>query len=257
MAAVVYQSKLAISISIASSSNKEEWLNEAIASFDATCRTSAALQLDGKPVSVDVVLEQLEPGKKDHYRSGSMVADIPCPARSNPTIASPAEKFWISKLNNDWQVANSKPITTEPCTGYGAHTTRHRHVGNREPRPWSAGHLRERRIRALATNADGWTMFGRPDWGKFKLGYGHMDQSNSGTLTAAILCIRGLGKSGDLTMEDVDAGNGCGRMIAAVEKAKVHSGKRSAWLNEQMRTGGPEYLGRYRHQRTGGSRIQP
>ena len=240
-----HQSKLAISISIASSSNKEEWLNEAIASFNAASRTSAALQLDGKPVSVDVVLEQLEPGKKDHYRSGSMVADI-LPGKIKPTIASPAEKFWISKLNNDWQVANSKPITTEqaPATARTPLVIAMWESRAQALECWPSPkpQCTWERIRALATNADGWTMFGRPDWGKFKLGYGHMDQSNSGTLTAAILCMRGLGKSGDLTMEDVDAGNGCGRMIAAVEKAKVHSGKRSAWLLDRMRTGGPEYL---------------
>jgi Ca-activated chloride channel family protein len=54
--------------------------------------------------------------------------------------------------------------------------------------------------------------------------------------------MRGLGKSGGLTIEDVGPSNGCGQMIAAVERAKVHSGVRSAWLLDRMRKGGPEYL---------------
>ena len=56
------------------------------------------------------------------------------------------------------------------------------------------------------------------------------------------MCTLGVGKSGGLSMEDVQATNGCGQTIASFETAKVHSGTKSDWLLGQMLTGGPEYL---------------
>ena len=234
-----------IQITIASSSTKKEWLNRAIASFNAAAKTDAGLQVSGKPVFVEVILEELEPGKKDHYRSGSMVTDI-LSGKIKPTIASPAEESWIFKLNKEWQAVNSRPIATGQAPGLvrtplviAMWESRARALDCwPSPKPQCSWE----RIRALATDPDGWKMFGRPDWGKFKLGYGYAGESNSGTVTAAILCTRGLGKTKGLALADVAAGNGCGRMIAAVEKAKVHSGKKSSWLLDRMRTGGPEYL---------------
>jgi Ca-activated chloride channel family protein len=234
-----------IQISIASSSNKKQWLDQAVTTFNAASKNDAGLQVNGKPVFVEVVLEELEPGKKDHYRSGPMVADI-LSGKIKPTIASPAEESWIFKLNKEWQAANAKPIATGQAPGLlrsplviAMWESRARAL---ECWPSPKPQCTWERIRALATNPDGWKMFGRPDWGKFKLGYGYVGESNSGTLTAAILCMRGLGKTRGLTLGDVDAGNGCGRMIAAVEKAKVHSGKKSSWLLDRIRIGGPEYL---------------
>jgi Ca-activated chloride channel family protein len=232
-------------VSIASSSTKKEWLDQAVASFNGISKNDSSLQVNGKPIFVEVILEELEPGKKDHYRSGSMVTDI-LSGKIKPTIASPAEESWIFKLNKEWQAANSKPISTGQAPGLvrtplviAMWESRARALDCwPSPKPQCTWE----RIRALAANPDGWKMFGRPDWGKFKLGYGYVGESNSGTVTAAILCMRGLGKTRGLALGDVSTGNGCGQMIAGVEKAKVHSGKKSAWLLDRMRTGGPEYL---------------
>jgi Ca-activated chloride channel homolog len=234
-----------IPITIASSSTKKEWLDQAVASFNAASKNDTGLQVNGKPVFVQVILEEIEPGKKDHYRSGSMVSDI-LSGKIKPTIASPAEESWIFKLNKEWQAANSRAIATGQALGVARTplviATWESRARALDCWPAPKPQCTWERIRALAANPDGWKMFGRPDWGKFKLGYGYVGESNSGTVTAAILCMRGLGKIRGLAMADVGATNGCGRMIAAVEKAKVHSGKKSSWLLDRMRTGGPEYL---------------
>jgi Ca-activated chloride channel family protein len=234
-----------VKVSIASSSNKGEWLDQAIASFNAASQTEQALQLNGKPIVVEAILEQLDTSKKEHYRSGSMIDDI-LKGKIRPVIASPADEYWTLKLRKEWHAINSKEITTKAVRRVartplvvGMWESRARALECwPSPKPrcsWDS-------IRALATKPDGWKSYGRPDWGKFKIGYGYVGESNSGTLTAAILCMRGLGKSGGLTIQDVSPTNGCGQMIAAVEKAKVHSGVRSAWLLDRMRKGGPEYL---------------
>jgi Ca-activated chloride channel homolog len=56
------------------------------------------------------------------------------------------------------------------------------------------------------------------------------------------MCTLGSGKSGGLSMDDVEPTNGCGQTMSAFERAKVHSGTKSDWLLGQMLTGGPEYL---------------
>jgi Ca-activated chloride channel homolog len=230
----------AIQVSIASSSNKGEWIDQATASFNAASQKEAALQLNGKPVVVTAVLEG-----KEHYRSGTMVTDI-LSGKIMPVVASPAEDSWILKLNKEWQELNSKQLITKNIPGVARTPLVIAMWESRaralecwpSPKPRCSWET----IRALATSLEGWKSYGRPDWGKFKIGYGYVGESNSGTLTSAILCMRGLGKSSGLTIDDVSPSNGCGQMIAAVEKAKVHSGKRSAWLLDRMRTGGPEYL---------------
>lgn len=230
----------AVPISIASSSTKKAWMDDAVASFNSASRTDGSLQVNGKPVFVEVVLED-----KDHYRSGTMVTDI-LSGKIKPTVASPAEDSWILKLNKDWQAANGRPIITGQAPGLvrtplviAMWESRARALGGW---PESGPQATWERIRALAENPGGWAMFGRPDWGKFKLGYGYVGESNSGTLTAIILGMRGLKKESGLTLADVDANNEFGKMISAVEKAKFHSGKKSAWLLDRMRSGGPEYL---------------
>ena len=234
-----------VRVFVASSSNKGEWLDKAIDSFNAASPKNAAFQLDGRPVLVEAVLETLDSGEKEHYRSGTMVKDI-LDGKIKPVVATPADDFWIQKLNKEWEAINSKPIFTKNALGVARTPlviamweSRARALGcwpSPEPQcSWES-------LRALASNPDGWKMFGRPDWGQFDIGYGYVGESNSGTLTSAILCMRGLGKNGGLVLEEVTASNGCGQMIAAMERAKVHSGIRSAWLLERMRKGGPEYL---------------
>jgi Ca-activated chloride channel homolog len=229
-----------IQVSIASSSNKGEWIDQAIASFNTASQKEATLQLDGRPIVVDAVLEG-----KEHYRSGTMVTDI-LSGKIKPVIASPAEDSWILKLKKEWHALNSQELITKSVPGVARTPLVIAMWDSRaraldcwpSPKPLCSWET----VRALASSPDGWKRFGRPDWGKFKIGYGYVGESNSGTLTSAILCMRGLGKTSALSLNDVSATNGCGQMIADVEKAKVHSGRRSAWLLDRMRSGGPEYL---------------
>ena len=55
-------------------------------------------------------------------------------------------------------------------------------------------------------------------------------------------CMIGIGKTSDLTIDDVDATNGCGNAIAEIERAKVPSSQRSSWLLGFMCNRGSEYL---------------
>ncbi len=229
-----------VSISIASSSTKKEWLDQGISTFNDRSRSDGRLQVDGKPIEVEVILEE-----GNHYRSGTMITDI-LKDKIKPTIASPAEKSWLLKLNRDWRALYSNPITTVDAPGLvrtpfviAMWESRAKALGCW---PIAGPECTWERIRVLATSPDGWGIFGHPEWGRFKFGYGYVGASNSGTLTAIVMCMIGAGKTGGLIIEDVDAADGCGKTIAEVERAKVHSSQRSSWLLGFMCTRGPEYL---------------
>jgi Ca-activated chloride channel family protein len=234
-----------IKISIASSSTKKEWLEESIKLFNSASRSDGALQVNGKAVVVQVVQEEIEPGKFDHYRSGTMVSDV-ASGKIKPTIISPAEESWLDKLNLDWKSTHGTLAITEKP-----------HALVRTPLvvamwqsratalgcwPVATPACTWKSFSDVAVSATGWGVAGHPEWGKLKFGYGYVGESNSGTLTAVMLCMIGAGKIAGLSHEDVGERTACGEMIAGVERAKVHSGKKSDWLLGWMQTGGPEYL---------------
>ena len=63
-----------------------------------------------------------------------------------------------------------------------------------------------------------------------------------GTQTAVLLCMMGLQKYSELTVDDVQTTNECGRAIADLEKAIAHRGTSSPLILAAMAAGGPEFL---------------
>src|SRR3954463_2946486 len=61
-----------IKVSIASSSTKKEWLEDSVRRFNDAAKTEGSMQVDGKAVRVEILLEEIDQGKFDHYRSGTM-----------------------------------------------------------------------------------------------------------------------------------------------------------------------------------------
>ena len=234
-----------IRIGIASSSTKKTWMEQAKASFNDASKSDGRLQVNGKPVVVEFIQEEIEPGKFDHYRSGTMVADI-LSGKISPVVASPSEESWIADLNRSWKATRGREITTERAPALirvpvviALWESRGRAL---DCWPQAGPGCTWERIRDLAASADGWGKFGHPEWGRFKFGYGYVGESNSGTLTAILPCMVGANKTTGLTIDDVSSTNGCGQTIATVDQAKVHSGKKSGWLLGWMLNGGPEYL---------------
>lgn len=233
---------LSIKISIASAVTKKEWLEQAIRDFNIASVTDSSLQVDGKTIFVEAVLEEGE-----YWRSGSMVKDILF-SKITPTIASPSDDFWLAKLNQDWAEAhNGRPVASGPSPSVARTPVVIAMWKSRAQAmgvwPDAGPNATWDSIRALATNPDGWAMYGMKGWGAFKFGYGYVGESNSGTVTAVMLYMLGEGKFGDdLKLDDVQADRLGGKMLADVEKAKVHSGMKSQWLLDRMESGGPEYL---------------
>ena len=233
-----------ITISIASSNTKQDWLREAVEKFNTASMSETRLQLNGGPINV-VVLKEIIDGKPVDYRSGTMVSDT-IKGKIKPTILSPGEESWLEKFKKDWQITHGSsalrgdaPVLVRTPLAVAMWQSRAKALGCwPEANPectWG-------KIRALAEHPDGWKSLGRPEWGKFKFGYGYFGESNSGTLGIISMCMAGVKKTKGLALNDVDPKNGCGAFIAGIERGKVHSGKSDVWLLERMRHGGPEYL---------------
>jgi len=152
--------------------------------------------LKDKPIVVDHILETIEAGPPDHYRSGSMIRDILVvgDVSIEPTIASPADHSWIRKLNDDWRGSKAD----KRWSSKSGHDLSHLIITTGEAQGllrtplviaiWESEALRcwptagpectWQQLRALASSADGWGMFGHPEWGKLKYGYGFVGRSN-------------------------------------------------------------------------------
>ena len=234
----------AINVSIANASAKQEWLHQAVAAFNDASRREREWQAAGRPVSVQVLQEEID-GKKVDYRSGTMVSDT-IAGKIKPTVLSPGEESWIGQLRRQWRglhgadiAREDAPVVARTPQVLAMWQSRARALGC-WPAP-DAGCTWER-IRGLATHPGGWELLGRPEWRQLKIGYSYFGESNSGTLGVVAMCMVGAGKSQGLVMEDIDPSTGCGTFIRDIEVAKAHSGKKSDWLLERLVQGGPEYL---------------
>jgi Ca-activated chloride channel family protein len=230
-----------IHISIASATTKQVWMQQAVRDFNAASLSDKALQVNGKPIFVEDLQEEVD-GKKADYRSGTMVADT-VSGKIKPTILSPGDESWISVLKHEMVgkaiTTGEAPVLVRTPLVIAMWQSRARAL---ECWPSAGPNCTWERVRSLSTSQNGWGKYGQPAWHKLKLGYGYTGESNSGTLSVVLWCMLGAKKTAGLSMDDVKPKNGCGQMIAAMEKSKVHSGNRSGWLLEKLREGGPEYL---------------
>jgi len=237
-----------IKITVASSSTKKEWLNQAIRIFNEDSKANAQLQIEGRPITVTVLLEEIEPGRWDHYRSGSMISDI-LSRKIEPTIASPAEPSWILKLKEKWperkaMVSDDGPGLVQTPLVIAMWQSRATALNCW---PTAGPDCIWERVRALASSADGWGTLGHPEWGKLKYGYGFVGKSNSATFTMVLICMSGLQKSAGLTLDDVRRETGCGQAMMALRKppadtAVIRIEEKSEWALRDMWQMGPAYL---------------
>ncbi|MBI4233065.1 MAG: VWA domain-containing protein [Chloroflexi bacterium] len=229
-----------INISIASSITKREWLDAAIPAFNEASKSDSSLQVNGKPIVVTEVKEEdaLAPGTFKPYRSPTQARDTR-DGKIMPTILSPADEAWVLWLNREWRAthggqeivtAKAQSVAQTPIV-IAMWRSRAQALGCwPSPTPectWA-------RFRTLAARAEGWGLFGHPEWGQFKFGYAYVGESDVGTQTAVMVCMMGLHKTTGLTVADIDGNNGCGQAIVDVEKAKVRSGTSSPWLLDGM-----------------------
>ncbi len=239
-----------INITLANSSVKKEWIDWAIQDFNAASKTDQNLQLKGRPlalngtpIKVEVIFEEIGPGLRDHYRSGTMIRDI-LDSKIKPTIASPAERSWVLNLKETWPggeaiMKGEAPDLVRTPLVIAMWESRATALGCW---PRAGPDCTWRRLRTLGTSPDGWGTLGHPEWGRWKFGYGHVGRSNSATFTQALNCFSGLHKTSGLTVDEVRIGTGCGQAMLDVNRAAPIIHEKSETVCTWLRERGPSFL---------------
>lgn len=177
--------------------------------------------------------------------SGEGVASI-LEGTGQPHVFSPASGAYLSLLNDAWQrrPGNLKPIaqTSEPLVLSPLVIAMWKPMA--EALGWPARQLGWADILKVARDRDGWSTYGRPEWGELKLGHTSPELSTSGLLSVLAMASAARTKDGPaarLTAADV-ADPAVRTFVAAVQDAVVHYGKSTGFFADKMLDRGPSYL---------------
>ncbi len=213
--------KNAVRVSFAYSPEKQALLEPLIRRFN-----DERVKLNGKPVYVDAQV----------VSSGDAETRI-ARGRLKPVVWSPASSLWGRLLNFEADrtyVADDNPsIARTPLV-----------IAMWEPLARALGWPRKpvgfKQILALATSKRGWADYGKPQFGRFKLGHTNPDFSTSGLSAVAAEYFAATGKREGLTEADVRR-PAVRAQIRTIERSIVHYGDTTLFFADQLRRYGPGY----------------
>jgi len=211
----------AVRIVFAYSPNLEEMLSALISRFNAQ-----RVQLGGRPVQVEGVASS----------SGDVESKI-AHGRFEPQVWSPASSLWGRLLNYE---VDSKYVADENPSLVSSPVV----IAMWEPLARALGWPREpigfADILRLATTRSNWAAYGKPTFGKFKLGHTNPDFSTSGLAFVAAQYYSAAGKHEGLTVQDVQR-PAIRRKVRAIERSIVHYGDTGSFFADQLNANGPGY----------------
>jgi Ca-activated chloride channel homolog len=214
-------------VTVASSNTKENWLNEVVARFNAANLTTSA----GERIIVQV----------SHVTSGGSMNAI-LEDRSQPVAWSPGDSSWVDQINDNWRLRTNKPLASEACPptiyaplGFAMWQPMAQALGwPDQPIGWDT-------MVELAAAPEGWTRYGRPEWGQFRFGHTHPGYANSGLLSITTFVYGILGTSDPLQATQVydpvvEAA------LRSLQQNTSAYGRQSPALLDVMTRQGPSYL---------------
>jgi Ca-activated chloride channel family protein len=207
-------------------SEKEQWINDVTASFNR------AVHKTGSGKSIHVKAVPMGSGETvDGVLSGTLKAHLISPASeafikmgNAKSLQKTGKKLVESTQNlvlSPVVIAMWKPMAE--ALGWG-----------KKPVGWAD-------ILAMASNEQGWAAYGKPQWGRFKIGHTHPQFSNSGLISLFAEVYAGAGKKASLTIEDVRSPK-VGEYLEAIEKSVVHYGSSTGFFGRKLFAEGPAYL---------------
>ncbi len=219
--------KDALTIEISSSNTKEDWMNAAVAQFNAEEHKTAS----GKVIFVTV----------KHVTSGGSQKAI-LEGTSQPVVWSPGDQSWIDEANRVWRDRNGSLLIPDACD-----PTILAPIGFAMWRPmaealgWPDAPISWDEIVALSADPQGWASKGHPEWGQFKFGHTHPDYSNVGMLSLTSLAYSSVGKTEGLSADEVYSETVV-EAFRGLEQNTYHYGLQSRPLMQILAQRGPEYL---------------
>jgi Ca-activated chloride channel family protein len=211
----------AIRVTFAYSPEKETLLKPLIERFNRE-----GLKADGRPVFVDASI----------VSSGDAEARIAA-GRLRPVAWSPASSLWGRLLNFEADreyVADDNPSIVRTPLVIAMWEPLARALG------WPRKQIGFQEILDLALDPRGWAAYGKPQFGRFKLGHTNPDFSTSGLSAVAAEYYAATGKREGLTEDDIRKPK-VRREIKAIEQSIVHYGDTTLFFSDQLRRYGPAY----------------
>jgi ABC-type Fe3+ transport system substrate-binding protein len=179
-------------VDIVYGTEKEEWLEDAAARFEATSPT-----VNGRPI--DIVLEGA--GSREMALRVAVEGDL------KPTVISPASSIHTELLRGEWQQRYGENILFEGADAPQQLVITPLVVVTWEERA-SALSLDDpatlwQNLHQLLASDQGWGAFGHPEWGLARWGHTNPETSNSGIQTIVLLAYAYHEKSSGLTTENI------------------------------------------------------
>jgi Ca-activated chloride channel family protein len=216
-----------LTIEIASSNTKQDWLEAVITKFNREVHTI---------LSGEAIVVRATHGTSGGFQNQILDGDL------QPIVFSPGDYSWVETTNEIWHDRTGKLLAPDTCP-----QTTFAPIGFAMWRPmaealgWPDTSIGWNDLIEIAASPDGWASVGHPEWGTFKFGHTHPDYSNVGLLMMTALAYSATGTTSGLTTDAVysdvvvDA-------FHSVELNTYHYGIQSRDLLELMVRRGPTYL---------------
>jgi Ca-activated chloride channel homolog len=218
-----------VKISILTTDTKAEWLGAVTKDFNNAHQTIT----NGRSIQVEMLQVSGPEVMKQKLLDGSNV---------KPVLGSPGDISWIDQANEILKQMGKSEIGKDDCppivyvpTGFTMWRPMAEALG------WPDEPISWKQISDLAADPQGWNKYGKPDWGQFKFGHTHPEQSTTGFNILASLAYAAAGKTEGLTPQDVKS-DAVKNAFRKLEKDTYHYGLSNRGLLDFMIQRGFGYL---------------
>jgi ABC-type Fe3+ transport system substrate-binding protein len=218
-----------ITISVLYSTEKEAWIEETIAQFEAT-----RPQVEGHPLQVTLSAS----GSREMYLA---VLD----GAAQPDVISPASSLQIAILEDLWTRKYGASIVKSTDTRVCRSVLRTPLVliawRERADLLWGSNPGRDvwSTLHDALVDPQGWAAFGRPEWSFVKFGHTDPLKSNSGFMTILLLTYDYLGKRNGLTAADILSNPDFQEWFTEIEETIANFGDSTGTYMRDMIAFGP------------------
>lgn len=207
-------------------SEKQKWIEEATAAFNAANRKLA----DGRVIFV----------RAFPMGSGECIDEI-LEGRRQAHLTSPASAAYLTLGNAQSRGKTGKDLVASTQNLVLSPVVIAMWRPMAEAIGWGKKSVGWADILELARNSKGWSAYDHPEWGSFKFGHTHPDFSNSGLISLFATVYAAAGKVNDLSLDDVKDPK-VAKYVHDIEAAVVHYGSSTGFFGTKMFSGGPQYL---------------
>ena len=212
----------ALTITIAYSPEKEGWLKDRIAAFNAS-NTKA----NGQPVFVEGI-NKSSGAARTEIKNGQL----------KTTIWSPSASTWLEVLKQESGNPNiavsSRPLVLTPVVISMWKPMAEAMGWPNQPIGWSD-------MLALINDPQGWGKFSHPEWGRFSWGHTDPEISTSALSTLLAEFYAAVGKQRDLTVADIQNPKSQ-QFIRDLGKGIKHYGYNTLIFSDNMQKFGMSYI---------------